>query len=343
MHGSSRLSGERTAGTVADVDVRLITSDGVSRHRPEEIEALLDGRGLVWIDVPYWDAETAAFLHKRLHLREKPMHDCIVPNHVPKVHAYPDQTFVVLHAPAVGVDGHVHTVELDQFVGSNWLLTVHSAMNPAVPLDFAYVETRTVARRLADGRLRPTRSHDLSAALVKVLIGRFSDLLDTLTQDVWRLERLVTGGHVGHPEQFIEELFGVRHRLLVLHTMATTSAQLYGQMTRMAVFGAAGAAQLHDLEDQFDRLAAMADGEGAYLEGVIEFYQVRTDTKTAIAGERLAVIAAVTLPIEALGQVVGLNVIVNTRTLVGPLIGLLAVMVVMSAILLTWTRRKGWW
>jgi Mg2+ and Co2+ transporter CorA len=325
------------------VDVRLVTGNGVSRHRPEEIQGLLAGDGLVWIDVAYWDAETAEFLRERLHLREKPLHDCAVRNPVPKVQAYPDQAFLVLHAPQPDAGGYVHTVELDQFVGSNWLLTVHGAMHEAVPLDAAYVETKTVARRLAEGRLRPTRGHDLSAALVGVLIGRFGDLLDTLTQDVWRLERLVTAGHVGQPEKFLEELFAVRHRLLVLHTMAATSGQLYGQMTQMAVFGEGGAAQLRDFEDQFDRLAAVTDGERAYLEGVIGFYQVRTDTKTAIAGERLAVIAAVTLPIDALGQVVGLNVIVNTKTLVGPLVGILAVMVVMSAILLTWTRRKGWW
>ena len=55
----------------------------------------------------------------------------------------------------------------------------------------------------------------------------------------------------------------------------------------------------------------MADGQRDYLQGVIEFYQTRTDTKMTIAAERLAVIAAVTLPITALSSVLGMNVIVN--------------------------------
>ena len=42
------------------VDVRVITADGVARHSSDELEALLDGPGLVWIDVKYWDADTAA-------------------------------------------------------------------------------------------------------------------------------------------------------------------------------------------------------------------------------------------------------------------------------------------
>jgi Mg2+ and Co2+ transporter CorA len=53
-------------------------------------------------------------------------------------------------------------------------------------------------------------------------------------------------------------------------------------------------AQLDDLQDQFRRIAAMADSQREYLQGVIEFYQTRTGTKMTIAAERLAVIAAVT-------------------------------------------------
>jgi Mg2+ and Co2+ transporter CorA len=325
------------------VDVRLITDDAVSRHRPDEIEALLDGPGLTWIDVKYWDTDAADFLGKRLGLHRLAMHDCAHRNSVPKVHTYPGHAFVVLHAPEPGAGGHVHYVELDQFVGPNWLVTVHGPMNPAVPLDAAYVETRTVARRLESGRLHPARGCELSAALVDVLVDRMRNYLTTLTGEVWGLEQQVTGGHIGNPEQFLEELFGVRHGLLAVHTMAATSGEVYGRMARRAVFGTAGTPRLDDLEDQFRRVAAMADSQREYLQGVIEFYHTRTGTKMTIAAERLAVIAAVTLPITALSSILGMNVIVNGTTQTAALVWILAVMLVMSGILLVWTHRKGWW
>jgi len=87
----------------------------------------------------------------------------------------------------------------------------------------------------------------------------------------------------------------------------------------------------------------MADSQREYLQGVIEFYQTRTGTKMTIAAERLAVIAAVTLPITALSSIVGMNVIVNDETRPGVLAVLLGIMLIMSGILLTWTHRKGWW
>lgn len=91
------------------------------------------------------------------------------------------------------------------------------------------------------------------------------------------------------------------------------------------------------------RIRALADGEREYLQGVIEFYRARAETKMTIAAERLAVIAVVTLPITALSSIYGMNIIVNDHTQSVPLLVVSAVLVVMSASLLTWVKRRGWW
>ncbi|MGZ4594591.1 MAG: CorA family divalent cation transporter [Actinomycetes bacterium] len=72
-------------------------------------------------------------------------------------------------------------------------------------------------------------------------------------------------------------------------------------------------------------------------------YQTRVATKMTVAVERLAVLAAVTLPITAIASVYGMNVIVNQQTHVVQLVVVLAVMAAISAALLRWTKRQGWW
>jgi magnesium transporter len=67
------------------------------------------------------------------------------------------------------------------------------------------------------------------------------------------------------------------------------------------------------------------------------------NTVMTIAAERLAVIAAVTLPITALSSVVGMNVIVNDRSDSVLLTILLVIMSTMSVVLLVWAKRRGWW
>jgi Mg2+ and Co2+ transporter CorA len=46
---------------------------------------------------------------------------CVERNAVPKVRAYRDHVFVVLHAPELGQGGHVHHVGLDQFIGPHYI------------------------------------------------------------------------------------------------------------------------------------------------------------------------------------------------------------------------------
>jgi Mg2+ and Co2+ transporter CorA len=114
-------------------------------------------------------------------------------------------------------------------------------------------------------------------------------------------------------------------------------------MVTINAFGEEGQRLLIDQVDQFRGVGMLADGEIAYLQGVIEFFQTQTTTKMMIAGERLAVIAAVTLPITALSSVMGMNVIVNDRSDPVLITVLLVIMSTFSVLLLVWARRRGWW
>ena len=184
----------------------------------------------------------------------------------------------------------------------------------------------------------------MSHALVSALTGRLRDYTAVLTQDVWKLEQRVTGGHLGDAEQFLDEMFRARHGLLTVKTMAALSREVYARMAKIRDFGTdLGHALVEDTVDQFDRLRAMADGQKDYLQGTIEFYQVRTNTKMTIAAERLAVIAAVTLPVTAISSILGMNVIVNEDTQPVALAIALLVMATISVTLLVWAKRKGWW
>jgi magnesium transporter len=269
--------------------------------------------------------------------------DCVQRSPVPKVHVYADHVFVVLHAPESGGGGHVHYVELDQFVGQRYLVTVHGPVNAAVDESATRVATDMIAARVDGRRLLPPSGYELSTAVVSALTGRLRDHLSARTEEVWRFEQQVTAGQLGDAERFLDGMFRVRHGLLTVRTMASLSSEVYGRMQALGVFGTEGQWLLENNVDQFRRLATMAHSQEDYLQGVIEFYQTRTNTKMTIAAERLAVIAAVTLPITALSSVMGMNVIVNSATDPVFLAVLLTGMAVLSVLLLIWAKRHGWW
>jgi Mg2+ and Co2+ transporter CorA len=126
--------------------------------------------------------------------------------------------------------------------------------------------------------------------------------------------------------------------------MAAQSHDVYARLAALGRFVTAeDRPYVEDLSDQFDRVRSIADGEKEFLFGVIDLYQTRITTKMTVAMERLAVLAAVTLPVTALASVYGMNVIVNERTHVAQLLLVLATMVLISGTLLRWTKKQGWW
>jgi Mg2+ and Co2+ transporter CorA len=326
------------------VDVRVVRPGGVERRDVDEVKELLgQPETIVWVDIPALDTEAEHLLSEVFGFHPRAVNDCANRNSIPKIHVYPDEVFVVLHAPEPGKGGHVHYVELDQFIGPGVLVTVHGPLNPALEPEVALVETAAVARRLESGRLHPTNAFELSSAIVTALANRMRTYLDARTSEVWKLEQQVTGGQSFDAEEFLDEMFRVRHGLLAVKNMAVISSGLYGRMATVEAFGGDGQRLLADHVDQFQRILTIADGQKDYLQGVIEFFQTQTNTKMMIAAERLAVIAAVTLPITALSSIMGMNVIVNSQSDPVFITVLLLIMLATSILLLNWAKRRGWW
>ncbi|MEV6346221.1 magnesium transporter CorA family protein [Actinoplanes sp. NPDC051851] len=327
------------------MDIWLVEPDGVTRQTTDRLPELLAGpEGVVWVDIPSCDEEATRLLTEVFAFHPQAVRDCAERNRVPKVHVYADHAFVILHAPEAGAAGHVHYVELDQFIGPNYLVTVHGPLNPAVSIASSLRETQEVLRRLEAGRFHPASGHELSYAVVAAMTRRLEEFIERQTLAVWQLEQRVTSGHLGNPEQFLDEMFRARHGLIAVRAMGALGREIY---SRLAAIGRsvppAAKPLLDDIVDQFTRVYGVADSQKEYLQGVIEFYRTRSDTKMTVAAERLAVIAVVTLPITALSSVLGMNIIVNQHSDVTLLAVVLTLMLVMSAVLLAWAKRRGWW
>jgi Mg2+ and Co2+ transporter CorA len=249
-----------------------------------------------------------------------------------------------LHAPLLGVAGHVHLLELDQLVGTRYLVTVHGPINPAVDPAESLVDTEAVLRRIREGRFRPSSPAEVSYALGSAIARRQRGLISSVAEKLPELEQQVMAPSFREPEELLERMFLVRHELTTARTMAAQSHDIYARITTLERFvPEADRLFAKDLADQFDRVRSVGDGESQFLHGVIELYQTRVNTKMTVAMERLAVIAAVTLPVTALASVYGMNVIVREKTSVLELVIVLILMLTISGQLLRWSRRQGWW
>ncbi|HVN12922.1 MAG TPA: magnesium transporter CorA family protein [Kineosporiaceae bacterium] len=271
--------------------VYLITDHGVEERPAETLPALAaDRAGLVWVDVPGCGADDLAVLAATFGLVDVSVRACLTRNHVSKIHADDDHVFTVLHAPDIGAGGHVHYVELDQFLGPDYLVTVHGPLNPAVDPGVAELDTRAVLDRVRCGQLRPESAVELSAAIISSLTSREIDLVATLAEKSGRLEqRVMSGESMDDTEAFLTELFRVWYQLLTIRTMAVHSAATYDRMAHLARFlPEQDRLLVADVADHFETVARMADGQRDFLHGIIEFFQTRISTHMTIAADAMA-------------------------------------------------------
>ena len=326
------------------MDVRFIDASGAHRHHADALLSLLDrDDGFVWVDVPQWDDQVPRFL-SAMGCHPRVVEDCRRRNHVPTVHSYADHYFVITHAPLEGANGHVHMLELDQIIGDRFLVTVHGPTNPVVDPGEALVETSAVRGRIEAGRFTPATPADVSYAISSALARRQRALVGLVAEKLPGLEQEVMQSPLTEPEVLLERMFLIRHELITARTMAAQTHDVYARVGSLDRFVPERSRLLaRDLADQFNRVRSIADGEAQFLFGVIELYQAKVNTKMTLAMERLAVIAAVTLPITALASVYGMNVIVNQSTHVTQLVVVVIVMLTMSGLLLHWAHRQGWW
>jgi magnesium transporter len=326
------------------MQVRFVDADG-AHDRPSDDVVVLLGRddGFLWVDVPVWDEEVVGFLHG-LGCHPKVVDSCRQRNHVPTVHSYPDHWFITMHTPLLGRAGHVHMLEIDLIVGEHYLVTVHGPLNPAVDVAAALVETAGVLHRIEQGRFRPTSPAEVAYAVASGVARGQRGLVGDVAERLPGLEQLVMQSQLAEVEDLLERMFLIRHELITARTMA---AQTYDVCARVAGLDRwvpePSRAFARDLADQFDRVRSVADGEAQFLFGVIELYQTKVNTKMTVAMERLAVIAAVTLPVTAIASVLGMNVIVNRRTEWTGLAAAVLLMLVISLLLLRWAKKQGWW
>jgi magnesium transporter len=328
------------------MELRWLDSAGVQECDLAQLPKLRQRTdGFLWLDIPTWSEAAEQVLTEEFRFHPRAIAESRDRNHIPRVHSYHDHIFLVIHAPEIGSGGHVHYLELDQFVSNTYLVTVHGPLNPKVPLEKALRETREVIQRLEAGRLRPKTPFALMYAIVSTLVRGDEGLVAELAREVGLLEqRVMASADEQKPEDFLNALFTARHELLTIRTMAAQGGEIYGRAMNLSEFAPdEGHRQMEDLLDQYQRVSRITQRQLDFLMGVTEFYRARTDTKMTIAAERLAVIAAMTLPVTALSSIVGMNVLVNDRTRWVPLIILLAIMAALSLVLLRWAKKQGWW
>lgn len=328
------------------MDVRWISADGVEDRLESDLPALLARTdGFIWVDIPVCDERAATFLSEVLHFHPLGVRECQQQATLPKIHAYPDHYFVVLHGVDVGDDTELHLLQVDQFISHRYLVTVHHPRSDAAMADdHVPLESRAVLARLEEGRFHPKFPGELAHAIVTGIARRLESVLAELASQISALERRVMKGDTRSHDALLEQMFRVRHQLLTVRTIATQSREVHARMaalTRATV--PETAFWVEDLLDYFDRLRNVADGQKELLQEVLDFYQTRIANELSRFVKRLTSVGAILVVDTLIAGIYGMNFahMPELHWSFGyPLA--LGMMGIVSVILVIYFRRRDW-
>jgi magnesium/cobalt transport protein CorA len=327
------------------VAVRFITPAGIEEHVENELPQLLAREGgFLWVDVPGCDAEAAELLTEVFHFHPLGVRACQERVPLPKIHAYADHFFVVLHGVEPAGDGRLHSLELSMFLSLRYLVTVRGRAREDAPGDLVERETSAVLARLLSGRLRPRLPAELAHAIVTGLARRLEELLAGLAGQIADLERRVMQDDARKHDVVLEQMFRVRHQLLTVRTIATQSREVLARMAALTRAAAPGTAfWVEDLLDYFDRLRNVCDGQKELLQEVLDFYQTRIANDLSRFVKRLTSVGAILVTDTLIAGIYGMN-FKNMPELsyVWGYPMALGLMVVVSLLLVIFFRRRDW-
>ena len=323
-----------TAEPVADdgMRVRWISSGGAEQRTVEELGALLDrDDGFVWVDIPTIDDAAEHVLTDVFKFHPLAVRDCREPGHVPKVHAYADHLFIMLQAPEREPNGQIQHRELNQFIGSRYLVTVYER-HGAAPLEVEQLETSAVVGRLEAGRVHPRTPAELSYAVITRLSARMEALISELARSVAALNQALLKGRGGVSETVINEMFELRDALLAVESIAAQNHAICARMATLTTrFAPSGPHPLiGDVVDQFARIRDLCQANRELLQGVLDFSRTRATTKMDRAMSRLALLGAIALPVSVISDLYGMNVLVVQQMQLYVLAMVLGAMVILT-------------
>ena len=320
--------------------VRWFDPDGRMEERdPGDLPGLAArSDGWLWVDVPEPDDEALKKLDEAFGFLEEDLRDCVLRSVVPRASLRDRYVFFILH----GLDEEGHLLELDSFLGDRFWVSTHGPLTPGVPLDVALQETDAVARDIATGAMRPQAPIDVAHAVVDRIGDSLQSLLLTFGGRAAVLDRRAREGDTGAAEDFLEDLYHVRHSILTVRNRAAQTRQTCLALA-LRDRSVERRARVEELVQEFDRVTGLCDGERDFVQGVLDFYESLITTRMNAAMNRLALISFVVLPATAILGFFGISSIAYDETNVTHTLVLLAAVAAITGWTLRWTKQKGWW
>jgi magnesium transporter len=277
-------------------------SDTFSSLRdPAEIDgALAAPNNVVWVDVLDPTDADFARLAEELGFHPLSLEDCRTAHQRPKIEEYKGYYFIVLYEVEVLPDSaSIELRELNIFLGSNFLVTVHSR-----PLRVLESTARLWPQWVDQGK---TRGPGLLAYLaIDGIVDDYFPLLDAMSDRIDDLEDSIFGDF--RPET-IEEIFRLKKQLLFLRRSTAPLRDVFNTLLRreQPIVPREIHVYFQDIFDHLVRVIDTIDTLRDILGSVMDAYLSVSGNRMNMVMKRLTTISTILMSVTLVAGIYGMN------------------------------------
>lgn len=292
---------------------------------------------VVWADVAEPSDEDGRILREAFHLHELPVEAAFQRETQPKVESYGSYLYLVLHGINFQAAEHrFDTHETDFFLSPKFLITIHDG------------QRRSIAHI---GELCTKTDHILNEGPVALLHRIVDTMVDHYRPEVdeieERLDELEKNVIENKSQSLMADILMIKRDITAFRRIVVPQRDVVGRLARRE-FEMINQEMAYRFRDVYDQFAHMAEDAIVYQDrvtGILDAHLASISNRLADVSRVLAVVAALFGPLTVITGVFGMNVPLpslfgNPQYQFWEVIGM---MVLSSAALFVWFKKRGWW
>ena len=300
-------------------------------------ELLTDQKAVIWIDMEEPGETEDQILLNAFHFHPLTVEDCRETRNYPKVEEFPGYLYMIVHGVKADTSpDHFNTIELDAFLGPNYVITYHHD---------AFRSINNVKKLLSTSPVACTRGPAfLMHQILDQIVDFYTPVLDDFDERIAKLEDDIFT--LNRPNKAIlEEIMDLKRGVLRLRRISARQMEVILRTSR-GEFGLIPPALLpfyRDVYDHIMRITDLAENYRDLISGSLDAYMSVVGNRMNEIMKVLTIFSAIMLPLTFIAGLYGMN-FDNLPELhwAYSYFVVLGLMLVVAVAMLYMFWRKGW-
>jgi magnesium transporter len=254
----------------------------------------------IWVDIERPTQEDMQYLEQHFSFHPLAIEDCMTTIQRPKIDTYDGYLFIVLHAATLAPHKDKATsLELDSFVGENYVVTVHLKPIPSV--------SSTWGRCLKNMGIMSRGAAHLFYFLTDALVDNYFPILEKLDSEIQRTEDSV----LKDPDATVlNTIFDLKENVLILRRIIGPQRETMNFIARGGYHPLIPAELSIYFRDVSDLLARINDNLDTYrdlLASARDGYMSASSNRLNEIMKVLTIICTIMMPLTLITGIYGMN------------------------------------